>query len=245
MNRGRFKTEINHSVTQPVIHPSFLFFKVYLTYKLLFGLDQISFTFEVFGIVKTKLDFLQFFSAHFLPKSHSRYCRPSCTKVDVNSIQFNSFFYLTYTEYYVHKVKMILQYYLASSQQNEQLTCTFLNLFFFFSGPWARDKSCKYLLASGNHNIVYLRPFCASTGLQLPLGKKKKKDVDTDFVLFFLDRHWRKSMQAIIVIEIELSFEWRNFYIFLELQQDGYYFAQLQILRFSLRCEIVWVTNLY
>ena len=134
MNRGRFKTEINHSVTQPVIHPSFLFFKVYLTYKLLFVLDQISFAFEVFGIVKTKLDFLQFFSAHFLPKSHSRYCRPSCTKVDVNSVQFNSFFYLTYTEYYVHKVKMILQYYLASSQQNEQLTCTFFNLFFLFFG---------------------------------------------------------------------------------------------------------------
>ena len=44
MNGGRFKTEISHSVTQS--HPSFLFFKVYFTYKFFFGSDQINFCFR-------------------------------------------------------------------------------------------------------------------------------------------------------------------------------------------------------
>ena len=37
----------------------------------------------------------------------------------VNSIQFN--FYLTYTEYYVHKVRMILQYYLTKIEEEKEV----------------------------------------------------------------------------------------------------------------------------
>ena len=46
-----FKTEISHSVTQPVIHPSFLLFKIYLPYKFLFRLDQILYS-KYFELLK-------------------------------------------------------------------------------------------------------------------------------------------------------------------------------------------------
>ena len=181
MNRGRFKTEINHSVTQPVIHPSFLFFKVYLTYKLLFGLDQISFYIRSTSNCENKIRFSAFF---LLPKSLSRYCRPSCTKVGVNSIQF-IFWNLTYKEYYVHKVKMILQYCFASSQQNELWTCTFFIFFSFFRDHGSVIKvvsTCSLLVTTISSIFVIFVPVlvCKSSEnfdylWELPLGKKEKK----------------------------------------------------------------------
>jgi len=75
VNGGRFKMETCHTVSQQVTHPSLLFFNVYLTYKSFLDLIKLILIFEAFRSLKTKLDFLEFFLSHSLPKSYSGYCK--------------------------------------------------------------------------------------------------------------------------------------------------------------------------
>ena len=42
MTGGSFKTVLSHSINQPVTHPGLLFFKVHLTYRFLFGPNEIN-----------------------------------------------------------------------------------------------------------------------------------------------------------------------------------------------------------
>ena len=145
----KFKAEISHSVTQLVIYPSFLFFKVYFTYKFLFGPDQINFYIRSISNWENKIRFSENFPCLFPTRASLRLLqlRPTSKKVWIKSAGRTIDLY-------------------------RFLSPLFPGLFVSFcSGQLGHDKICKYLLASGNHNTVYLRPFCTSTG---SFGKVQK-----------------------------------------------------------------------